>query len=65
MFQLRNGFLTIPINRFEEKITVKTIEKFYAFFLAMLLLITLPLIAAHQPAFAEDPERSSVVFYVQ
>ena len=44
---------------------MKTIEKFYAFFLAMLLLITLPLIAAHQPAFAEDPERSSVVFYVQ
>jgi hypothetical protein len=32
--------------------------------LPILLLITLPLIAGHQPAFAEDPELSTVVFYV-
>lgn len=43
---------------------MKTIEKFYALFLPILLLITLPLIAGHQPAFAENPELSTVVFYV-
>ena len=43
---------------------MKSIEKFYALFLAMLLLISLPLIVAHQPAFA-DPQLSSAVFYVQ
>jgi len=43
---------------------MKTIEKFYALFLPILLLITLPLVAAHQPAFAENPELSTVVFYV-
>lgn len=44
---------------------MKTIEKFFTLFLPILLLITLPLIAAHQPAFAEDPQLSSVVFYVE
>ena len=43
---------------------MKTIEKFYALFLPILLLITLPLIAGHHPAFAENPELSTVVFYV-
>ena len=44
---------------------MKAIEKFFTLFLPMLLLITLPLIAAHQPAFAENPELSTVVFYVE
>ena len=44
---------------------MKTIEKFFTLFLPILLLITLPLIAAHQPAIAEDPQVSSVVFYVE
>ena len=43
---------------------MKTIEKFYGIFLPILLLITLPLIVGHQPAFAENPELSTVVFYV-
>ena len=43
---------------------MKTIEKFYGLFLPILLLITLPLIVGHQPAFAENPELSTVVFYV-
>ena len=43
---------------------MKTIKKSYALFLPILLLITLPLNAGHQPAFAENLELSTVVFYV-
>ena len=43
---------------------MRTIEKIYALFFPILLLITLPLIAGHQPAFAENPDLSTVVFYV-
>ena len=43
---------------------MKTNEKFYALFLPILLLITLPLNAGHQAVFAEYPELSTVVFYV-
>ena len=44
---------------------MKAIEKFSALFLPFLFLITLPLIAGHRPAFAENPELSKAVFYVQ
>jgi len=44
---------------------MKTNEKFFTHFLPILLLITLPVIAAHQPAFAGTPGLSSVMFYVQ
>jgi hypothetical protein len=44
---------------------MKTIKKFYALFLPMLFLITLPLVDAHRPAHAEKPELSTAVFYVQ
>ena len=44
---------------------MKAIEKFSALFLPFLFLITLSLIAGHRPAFAENPELSKAVFYVQ
>jgi hypothetical protein len=53
------------LNQLEEKFTMKTIEKLFTLFLPILLLVMLPLIAAHPPAFAENPELSSVLFYVQ
>lgn len=44
---------------------MKTIEKFCGLFLLILFLVTLPLIAGHRSAFAETPELSTVMFYVQ
>ena len=48
-----------------EKIPMKTIKKYYALYLPILLLITLPLVDVHRPAHAENPELSTAVFYVQ
>jgi hypothetical protein len=44
---------------------MKTIEKFCVRFLPILFLVTLPLVAGHRPALAENPESSTAVFYVQ
>ena len=44
---------------------MKIIERFCVPFSAVLFLITLPLIDGHRPALAENPELSTVVFYVQ
>jgi hypothetical protein len=53
-------------DQFVEKVTMKTIKNFYALFLPVLfLLLMLPLIAGHLPALAENPELSTVVFYVE
>ena len=44
---------------------MKTIKKFYTLFLSILFLATLPLFAGHRMAFAENPQLSTVVFYVE
>ena len=44
---------------------MKTIEKISVLFLPILLLVTLFMIDGHRPALSENPELSSVVFYVQ
>ena len=49
---------------YKENHIMRIIDRYEAPFLAVLVLITLPLIAGHRPAFAENPELSTVVFYV-
>jgi hypothetical protein len=49
----------------KEKTTMKIIDRFYVLFLAVLVLLTLPLVDGHRPAFAENPQLSTVAFYVQ
>ena len=44
---------------------MKILERFWVPFFPILFLITLPLIDGHRPALAENPELSTVVFYVQ
>ena len=44
---------------------MNTIKKYYALYLPILFLITLPLVDAHRPVHAETPELSTAVFYVQ
>jgi hypothetical protein len=44
---------------------MKIIKKFIVLFLPVLFLITLPLVNGLRPALAENPELSTVVFYVE
>ena len=44
---------------------MKIIERFNVLFLPVLVLITLPLVDGYRPSFAENPELSTVMFYVQ
>ena len=43
---------------------MNNINKYYALYIPMLFLITLPLVDAHRPAHAETPKLSTAVFYV-
>jgi hypothetical protein len=65
-WRIKNDLASFSIkDQFMEKVTMKTIKNFYALFLPILLLLMLPLIAGHRPALAENPELSTVVFYVE
>jgi hypothetical protein len=44
---------------------MKIIEKFSVLFFPVLVLITLPLVDGYKPSYAENPELSTVTFYVQ
>jgi hypothetical protein len=44
---------------------MKIIERFRVIFLPMLILITLPIVDGYRPSLAENPEFSTVTFYVQ
>ena len=50
---------------FTEKITMRIVENICLLIVPILLLITLSLVNGHRQAFAENPELSSAVFYVQ
>ena len=44
---------------------MKIIKRFSVLFLPVLVLITLPLVDGYRPSLAENPELSTVTFYVQ
>ena len=44
---------------------MKIIERFSVLFLPALVLITLPQVDGYKPSYAEKPELSTKIFYVQ
>ncbi len=44
---------------------MKIIERFSVLFLPALVLITLPQVDCYRPSYAEKPELSTEIFYVQ
>jgi hypothetical protein len=52
-------------SNFKENNVMKIIERFSVLFLLVMVLITLPLVDGHRPSLAENPELSTVIFYVQ
>jgi hypothetical protein len=44
---------------------MKIIQRFSVIVLPVLVLITLPLLDGYRPSLAENPELSTVMFYVQ
>jgi hypothetical protein len=49
----------------KENNTMKIIARFSVLFLAVFVLITLPLVDGYNSSHAENPELSTVTFYVQ
>ena len=44
---------------------MKSIDRFCVLFLPILFLLTLPLVGSHRPVLAENPQLSTVTFYVR